>query len=256
MLPNGAILLAGDQLGGRGRGSNTWLSSKGCLQFTLLLHHQAAATLTLLQYLVGLAMLEAIVGEPGHELLPIRLKWPNDLYTFSPRHPERKEEMRKLAGILVNSQTFNDGYILVIGMGTNVHDTPWTRSLNDLIAEYNAVHGTRLAPWNKELLLARFVSKFAELYRSLLVRGFPFDQYYQRWLHTGQVVHLEDEQLPARIEGIDAHGYLVARPHVDGLLGLLSPQAPEPGSPKAHPFLLQPDGNSFDMMQNLIKRKL
>lgn len=201
-------------------------------------------------------MIEAILGEAGYENLPIRLKWPNDIYTSSPRQPEAKEELYKLAGILVNSQSFNDGFVLLIGMGTNVHDTPWTRSLNNLIEQVNVVHGTQLAPWSKEQLLARFAATFSALYRSLLVSGFPFELYYKRWLHSGQVVLLEAEQIRARIEGIDPNGYLIARPHVDGLLGLLPPQGPERGNPKAQPFLLQPDGNSFDMMQNLIRRKL
>lgn len=60
--------MAGDQLAGKGRGANTWLSSKGCLQFTMLLHHRDASTLTLIQYLVGLAMVEAILSEPGHHV--------------------------------------------------------------------------------------------------------------------------------------------------------------------------------------------
>lgn len=68
LLPSGSILLAGDQLAGKGRGANTWLSSTGCLQFTMLLHHRDAETLTLIQYLTGLAMVEAILGEAGYEV--------------------------------------------------------------------------------------------------------------------------------------------------------------------------------------------
>lgn len=154
-----------------------------------------------------------------------------------------------MGGILVNSQTMLDGFLLLIGFGINVYDTPWTRALNDLISEHNSTFGTDLAPWSKELLLARFASKFSELYHVLVTGGFPFGLYYRRWLHTGQTVFLESEQASVRVEGIDRNGFLVARPRSEGLLGLLGP--PEGGT-----FLLQPDGNSFDMMKNLIKRKL
>lgn len=68
ILPNGSIVLAGDQLSGKGRGQNKWLSSKGCLQFTMKLCHKEASTLALIQYLVGLAMVEAILGEPGYQV--------------------------------------------------------------------------------------------------------------------------------------------------------------------------------------------
>lgn len=154
---------------------------------------------------------------------------------------------------MVNSQSVNDYFLLLIGFGTNVYDTPWTRSLNELVDLYNARNGTKLSPWSKELLLARFCGKFSELYRQLTIVGFPFEQYYKRWMHTGQVVFVEAEQMKARIEGIDKNGFLVVRPHSEGLLGLLD-KSPEPSKPVA-PFLLQPDGNSFDMMKNLIKRK-
>jgi biotin--protein ligase len=248
ILPNGSVVLAGDQLAGKGRGANSWLSSKGCLQFTMLLHHQDAKTLTLIQYLTGLAMVEAIRSEPGYEDLEVRLKWPNDLYTTV------NGELRKMGGILVNSQSFGDGFILLIGFGTNIYDTPWTRSLNDLVAIHNEQTGTCLSPWTKELLLSRFMGKFADLYRQLLTLGFPFEQYYKRWLHTDQTVFLESEQMRVRIKGIDEDGFLIVKPHTDGLLGLLS-EAPELSGPAAKSILLQPDGNSFDMMQNLIKRK-
>lgn len=171
-------------------------------------------------------------------------------------------EPLKLGGILVNSQTFDDQFILLIGFGINVHDTPWTRSLNDLIRQHNISHGTTLCPWNKELLLARFNLKFSELYRHLIAFGFPFELYYNRWMHSNQLVFLVKEQVRARIEGIDSNGFLIAQPHTDGLLGLLSPPFGGGGLergkislPNQQPFLLQPDGNSFDMMKNLIRRK-
>lgn len=69
LLPNGTIVLAGEQLAGKGRGDNVWVSSKGCLQFTLLLRHADGSTLSLLQYLTALAMTMAIVEDPGAEVV-------------------------------------------------------------------------------------------------------------------------------------------------------------------------------------------
>jgi biotin--protein ligase len=80
--------------------------------------------------------------------------------------------------------------------------------------------------------------------------GFPYELYYKHWLHRRQVVYLEAEQAKVCIEGIDEHGYLRARAVDEGLRGLLYPAASA-----ARTFLLQPDGNSFDMMRKLIHRK-
>lgn len=223
-LPSGAVVLGGDQLAGKGRGSNAWLSSKGCLQFTFVLRHDNAATLSLVQYLVGLAMVEALVREPGYEFLRglVRLKWPNDLYT---RRSNDEGGLKKLGGILVNSQADGEGrFILLIGFGFNVSDTPWTRSLNELIEEEGWQTGQYALPWEKEGVLARFAAAFSDLYTRMETsgQGFPFALYYQHWLHGGQVVFLEEEQMHVRIEGIDGSGYLVARPHTAGLLGLIN----------------------------------
>ena len=210
----------------------------------MVLHHYDASSLGLIQYLAGLAMIEAIINEPGYEFLlgKLRLKWPNDLYS------DEDGDLKKLGGILVNSQSHRDHFLLLIGFGFNIYDTPWTRSLNQVIA----TRGDKvITGWSKELLLARWCQKFNELYRQLITQGFPFDLYYRHWLHSGQVVFLEEEQQKVRIEGIDRNGFLLAKPHINGLLGLLN----QSSICIDHQFVLQPDGNSFDMMKNLIKRK-
>lgn len=261
-LPDGSFVLAGDQLAGKGRGVNTWLSSKGCLQFTMVLRHHEPRSVTLIQYLIGIAMLEAIIAEPGYEWLEdyLHLKWPNDLYSSNGQRDSdgKPLDLKKLGGILVNSQTLGDGFLLLIGFGFNIHDTPWTRSLNEIITSHNQISEHQSAELTKERVLAQFCVTFERLYRQMCLMGFPFDLYYQRWLHTNQVIFLEGEQILTRIEGIDAQGYLIARPHIDGLLGLLngSAHSHEPNSPSSSAFLLQPDGNSFDMMKGLIKRKV
>lgn len=77
LLPTPILSLASIQLAGRGRGTNTWLSPSGCLQFSLLLRTSLvtlpASKLVFVQYLFGLAVAEAcredtVLGKLGEKI--------------------------------------------------------------------------------------------------------------------------------------------------------------------------------------------
>jgi len=206
-LPDGAICLAGDQLAGKGRGANSWLSSSGCLQFTLVKDHRKdAGSLSIMQYLVATAFCNGMDPEGS---LDIRIKWPNDIYARA----KGEKVYRKAGGILVNSVTQGDHFRLLIGFGINVHSTPWTICLNDILQSH------ALPLLTKETVLVRFLRTFDQLYArmSALSGQFPLPLYYKYWLHSGQIVVLAEEQIKARVEGIDGDGYLVVAPLVEGL---------------------------------------
>lgn len=251
-LPDGTICLAGDQLAGKGRGANTWLSSTGCLQFTLLkMHCRADGALPLIQYLAALAVCEAVNPGRANPDLDVRIKWPNDLYA----RRKGETDYRKTGGILVNSSqdlSDPDFFHVLIGIGVNVRDTPWTICLNDVMAS----HG--LPPLTKELLFARILTAFERLYNQMAALGgaFPTTLYYKHWLHTGQSVLIQDDQeqqMRVCIEGIDGNGYLMVRSEATAGLQTLLYEGRNFGR-QSH-ILLQPDGNSFDMMKGLIKKK-
>ena len=109
------LSLASHQLSGRGRGSNVWLSPSGCLQFSLLLRLRLsefpASRLVFVQYLVGIAVVEAcrhenVLGKLGEK---IRLKWPNDIYAVT------HDGIRKIGGILVNTSFTGSQVDIVVG---------------------------------------------------------------------------------------------------------------------------------------------
>jgi biotin---protein ligase len=114
------VSFATHQLTGRGRGSNSWLSPAGCLQFSVLLRLSLssfpASKLVFVQYLFGLAVAEAcrskaVLGELGDR---VRLKWPNDLYVVTGDTLE-PAKTKKIGGILVNT-SFSAGQVeIVIG---------------------------------------------------------------------------------------------------------------------------------------------
>lgn len=115
-LPPGLVCLASHQIAGRGRGGNSWVSPAGCLQFSLVLRLPAslAPKIVFLQYLFGLAVVEAVRTAPGYEQVGVVLKWPNDIYGDVGRAggPER---YRKIGGVLVNSSFSGDAFNVVVG---------------------------------------------------------------------------------------------------------------------------------------------
>lgn len=115
LIPAPLVSIASQQLTGRGRGANVWLSPAGCLQFSVLLRLPLASfpanKLVFIQYLFALAVVEAcrdetVLGARGDQ---VRLKWPNDIYVDV-------GEKKKIGGILVNT-SFEGGTVnIVIGM--------------------------------------------------------------------------------------------------------------------------------------------
>jgi biotin-(acetyl-CoA carboxylase) ligase len=69
-----------------------------------------ASGVVFVQYLFALAVVEAVRSRPGYEDVPLRIKWPNDLYIQN-----RAGELKKVGGILVNSSFSGNQFTLVVG---------------------------------------------------------------------------------------------------------------------------------------------
>ncbi|RLV89629.1 4-hydroxybenzoate polyprenyltransferase mitochondrial [Spathaspora sp. JA1] len=95
-LPSGFTLTATTQIAGRGRGGNVWINPRGVLATSILFKipqsAKSSSSVVTMQYLCGLALIEAILGYGsvesgkgiGYEDMPLRLKWPNDIYILKP----------------------------------------------------------------------------------------------------------------------------------------------------------------------------
>ncbi|TPX69617.1 hypothetical protein SpCBS45565_g02331 [Spizellomyces sp. 'palustris'] len=253
-LPNGFVCVATHQIAGRGRGRNSWISQIGCLMFSFALEHSDARSVIFVQYLVGLAIVEAVRSRPGCEDLPVHLKWPNDIYA---RTGEGPEGLKKIGGILVSSHFSGGAFRMVIGCGLNVTNPHPTVSLDDVIRSHARRSSRTIAPIRREEVLGRFMVCFEDMYKEFVDAGRiesryayafePFlERYYSAWLHSNQLVTLGSlGHALGRITGIDKSGLLRAVV-IEG----------EDGVTVGQECLLQPDGNSFDMMRGLITRKL
>lgn len=118
--PHGSVYFADEQLAGRGRGSNAWLSAAGeGLYVSVLLRPQLPlARLALLPLAAGLAAADAVHAAAR---LTVDLRWPNDIL-LGPR---------KAGGILVEAHTEDHtvAYV-VVGVGINVHQRAFPADLS------------------------------------------------------------------------------------------------------------------------------
>ncbi|XP_069331058.1 biotin--protein ligase isoform X1 [Eulemur rufifrons] len=231
----GLIAIAVRQTQGKGRGRNAWLSPVGCAISTLLisipLRSQLGQRIPFVQHLMSLAVVEAVRSIPGYRDINLRVKWPNDIYY---------SDLMKIGGVLVNSTLMGETFYILIGCGFNVTNSNPTICINDLIAEYNRQHKAELKPLRADYLIARAVTTLEKLIDTFQDQGpsgvLPL--YYKYWVHSGQQVRLGSAEGPVvSIVGLDDSGFLQV--HQEG----------------GEVVTVHPDGNSFDMLRNLILPK-
>ena len=154
------------------------------------------APVIFIQYIIALAVVESIRERSGYEDIPLRLKWPNDIYTET-----KSDGLKKVGGLLINSTFVDDEFVLVIGniqdfvilkwnsniyacigCGINLSNAEPTVSINDIIKDYNP-SAPKLAA---EDVLAGILVKFEVFYNEFCEKGMGtwfLKKYYQRWLH-------------------------------------------------------------------------
>lgn len=260
-LPHGTTFTATTQVAGRGRGSNVWVSPAGSLMFSVVIRHPmtslGSAPVVFIQYLAAMAIVQGIKSYDGklYSKLPVKLKWPNDIYALDPSKANDKsipeaERYTKIGGILVNAHYNAQSYIAVCGAGINVSNAAPTTSLNDLISLLPGA-GSK-PPFQLEKLLASILTQFENLYDMFLQTGFDetMEQlYYKDWLHMDQIVTVETEGgVKARIQGITRDYGLLIADELEDVYGEWRTTGKR--------MTLMSDSNSFDFFRGLVKRKV
>ena len=133
-LPVPIMSIATHQMSGRGRGGNVWLSPPGVFMFSTLLRvsyspsgnfpYLPTSQLVYIQYLFGIAVVEACQQLLGDDSTKVRLKWPNDIYAVI--QTDSGTEKKKLGGILVGT-TFRDGDVIIVVGKIPPHVPPFGR---------------------------------------------------------------------------------------------------------------------------------
>jgi BirA family biotin operon repressor/biotin-[acetyl-CoA-carboxylase] ligase len=192
-------IAAARQSAGRGRRGREWQSSPGNLFATLLLRpEKPAGECAQLSFVAALAVSDMLARiAPRADLA---LKWPNDVLASE----------RKIAGILLESESSADGMAtwLAVGIGVNLAVFPED---TEFPAISLAALGTA-APAPKDALL-HLAARFAKWYEVWRASGFA--PVREAWLARASGlgarirVRLENEETTGVFQGIDNSGALL-----------------------------------------------
>ena len=216
--PEVCLAVADEQSAGRGREGRTWTAPAGAALLLSLgfrptwLEPDRAWRLAATASLAMADAAEEVAGLPDGA---IRLKWPNDLVVETvgalvPHAPERPTEVRKLAGILGETEGLGTADPrVVIGLGTN---TDWPESafpsdLADAMTSLRAASGGR--PIDHGALLDAFLGRLEFRIAALRAGRFDVADWVARQLTTGREVVLTEPDGTARTVravGVDVGG--------------------------------------------------
>ena len=195
-----AVVLAGRQIAGRGRGSNAWWSAAGSLTVTFVFPVEEHLSPHQIPLIAGLAVRDAVAELSGDE--SIALKWPNDVV----------HDGRKLAGLLCERVSKAD--LVGVGLNVNVNAAQAPAALRRRITSLSAI-ADRSIDMNEALAtVAR------HLHRAMSRRGDRlFAETLQRYdAHhalVGQKVSVveagSNRLVTGRCAGLDSTGRLILR---------------------------------------------
>ncbi|KAK3920863.1 Biotin--protein ligase [Frankliniella fusca] len=240
-LWHGLAIIPRQQINGRGRGGNVWISPEGCAMCTVHLVIPLASPLgqrvSLVQHVVATAVVSALTNLPDvGKALDLHLKWPNDIYICC------DNDLIKIGGLVLSCTNRGKNLICNIGLAVNLDNRDPTTCINEQIMLYNARLGSKVPTLTLEKWLAIF---FTELERLLsLMQNYSetevMDLYYKFWLHSDAEIVVRDtsgSEKQVVVQGVDEFGFLLVR------------------EKSGKTFSVQPDGNTFDMCVGLIAPK-
>ncbi len=159
--PDGTLVIADQQHGGRGRLARSFLSPKGGgLWFTLVLRPNIAPTeASKCTLLAALAVVKALRRTTG---IDCGIKWPNDILVNG----------KKLVGILTEMSADMDGvkYIVCgIGINVNIRREEFSEEIRDIATSVEAELGE---PFDRLALLSAVCEETERAYELMLKEGF------------------------------------------------------------------------------------
>ncbi len=119
--PEWTVVIAEEQTSGRGRLGRRWISPRGGLWFSLILHSKTGIheKLYILPAIAGVSVATTVKDLYG---LQAKLKWPNDIILHE----------KKLGGILIESLAVGENITHILGIGLNVNIDSTRTGLSDL----------------------------------------------------------------------------------------------------------------------------
>jgi BirA family biotin operon repressor/biotin-[acetyl-CoA-carboxylase] ligase len=194
----GTVILAEEQTAGKGRLKRAWLSPKGSVALSIILHPTPAQLPSLIM-VASLAVVHCIEKVSG---LKPQIKWPNDVLVND----------KKICGILIESDVRGKAVdYAVIGIGLNVNLKP-----SDF-PEIAATATSLSKELGRELALAELIRcllvEAERLYLALPEGDAVFEEWRQRLVTLGQEVEVSSGQTVYKglAESVSSDGSLFLR---------------------------------------------
>lgn len=184
--PQGTVVAAREQTGGKGRLGRSFVSPPGGLYLSILwrpeFSPEKAARLSCAGALAACAAIEEVWG------IAPDIKWPNDLLLKG----------KKISGILTEaSWQGRGGNFVIVGTGINVNTESFPTELGDSASSLYLETGRRIEP---EKLMAAFISRLDSVYRAWGEEGAPFlEEYRRRCITPGRDILIDHEGGRAKV---------------------------------------------------------
>jgi BirA family transcriptional regulator, biotin operon repressor / biotin---[acetyl-CoA-carboxylase] ligase len=192
-------IMAERQTAGRGRRGRVWIAPPGNLSATLLLRPgRPASECAQLSFAAALAVADMLSSNGAGAA--VRLKWPNDVLAAE----------KKIAGILLESESGADGAAAWLAIGTGVNLAAFPGDTELTATSLRALGATPPTPKDALLDLAAAFAKWYEAWR-----GEGFGPIREAWLARALGlgkrirVRLAKEEIAGTFRDIDDGGALV-----------------------------------------------
>jgi BirA family transcriptional regulator, biotin operon repressor / biotin---[acetyl-CoA-carboxylase] ligase len=200
--PEGTVIMAGEQTGGRGRLRRTWFTPPGNIALSIIVYPGLAA----LPYLIMVAALAAARAVEKTSGLEAQIKWPNDVLVGG----------KKVCGILIENGVKAGGApFSIVGIGINVGLRPG--DIGDIAATSLTAAADREV---SSRLVAKYIfEEFERLYRQLPEGKPVFEAWRGRLVNLGKQVAARwgDSVIEGVAEAVAEDGALAIR-QADGTL--------------------------------------
>jgi BirA family biotin operon repressor/biotin-[acetyl-CoA-carboxylase] ligase len=201
--PEGTVISAGRQEGGRGRRGRAWSSPPGnAYSSTIVRPRCPPERAAQLGFVTALAVCDAaLAGLPPTST--VCLKWPNDVLVAG----------AKISGILLESSVGTDGLVdhVVIGTGINVAVAPPAGATSFAAASLRDCGDARDGPAVLQAYLAALAARLAQWREGFT--GTRADWLARAaWLGETVAVSQGDQRIEGRFAGLDADGALLLEP--------------------------------------------
>lgn len=201
--PQGTLVIADSQTGGKGRRGRNWHTPKGSsIAMSLIvkpeLEAEYASMLTLVQAMAVAQAIEEMCG------LKAQIKWPNDILVNE----------KKVCGILteMNMEGTKISFI-IIGTGINVNQESFPEEISDIATSLKKESGNVHSREKLVECICKLFNKYFGMFMDSKDLSGILEEYNSRLISAGRMVKVLDpkEEFVGQALGINASGELLVK---------------------------------------------